>query len=114
MDWVTSTDPTPDEAYTQMDACAPTPAGELARHTLAWLIGFQSFPPIRLPRRNADGAVMTADQLYDEYMRGKYGLPEEQRDARTRAEKDAALYRRLAERADSARPHDDEPRKTNG
>jgi hypothetical protein len=96
LDWATSTDPSIDDAHAQMDACAPTPAGEAARNTLAWLIGFQSIPPIRLPRRNPDGTVVTADQLCAEYTARTAGLPEELRAARHRAEQDAALYRRLA------------------
>jgi hypothetical protein len=102
VDWVTSTDPTIDDAHAQMGACAPTPEGDAVRNTLAWLLGFGTLPPVRLPRRNPDGSVVTADQLYAEYMAGKWNGPEVRRDERARAEKDAALYRRLAALADNA------------
>jgi hypothetical protein len=102
VDWVTSTDPTVDDAHTQMAVCAPNPGGDAVRNTLAWLLGMQSHPPIRLPRRNPDGTPATAEDLFTEYMRGRWDGPEERRDARARAETDAALYRRLADLADSA------------
>jgi hypothetical protein len=101
--WVTSSDPTLDDVHAVMDGCVPDAYGDTVRNTLAWLAGYTAIPPIRLPRRNPDGSVITPDQLCAEYLAGKTGLPEQRRDARTRAEQDAARYQRLAALADSIR-----------
>ena len=91
MNWVMD-GATPEAAYERMRARTGDPVGD----TLTWLLGMGSRPPLRLPRRTADGTVVTAEQLADEYMVGKTGLPEQRLEARNRAGKDAALYRRLA------------------
>ena len=80
------------QAYERMLAHTGDPVG----NTLAWLAGYTTLPPLQLPRRNPDGSVMTANQLYDEYIAGKTGLPEQRLEARNRARKDAALYQQLA------------------
>lgn len=63
---------------------------------LGWLLGSRP-PPIRVPRRNRDGSVMTADQLYAEKKAARRILPPEDRARlRTQAEVEAEVYRRLA------------------
>jgi hypothetical protein len=70
---------------------------------LGWLLGTRS-APIRTPRRNRDGTVMTADQLYREKAAAQRILPPEDRARlRTEAEVEAGVYRRLATLADSSR-----------
>jgi hypothetical protein len=69
--------------------------------TLSWLLGLCDTPPVQIPRRLDDGTTPTVAQLYTELMHGKTGMPEQRIAARRQAEKDAALHRRLAERADS-------------
>lgn len=64
--------------------------------TLAWLVGMTDIPPIELPRRNPDGTVVTVDQVTDELLAGKTGLPEQRRDAENRAHGQVARWRRLA------------------
>jgi hypothetical protein len=64
--------------------------------TLAWLLGFTPVPPIELPRRNPDGAVVTVDQVTAELLAGKTGMPEQRRDAENRAREQVARWRRLA------------------
>jgi hypothetical protein len=91
MDWVTCDLPDPPDVLAQL---AGARGG--AYDTLAWLLGMSSRPPITLPRRNPDDTVMTAAQLYDEYMTGLWGEPEQRRDAQLRAVRDAAAYQRLA------------------
>jgi hypothetical protein len=95
--------PTVGDVHTEMAAARRGGARDDAVcNTLAWLVGFGSIPPIPLPRRNPDDTVATADDLFAEYMVGKWDGPEVRRDARHRAEADAALYRRLADVADNA------------
>jgi hypothetical protein len=91
MDWVTDGDTTEPNALALLGASH----GD-AQNTIAWLLGMSRTPPIELPRRNPDHTVVTADQLYAEYMAGKTGLPEQRNEARQRATTDAARYRRLA------------------
>jgi hypothetical protein len=65
--------------------------------TAAWLLQVQTRPPVRLPRRLADGSTPTAEQLYAEAAAGGRLIEPEQRQAAwTAAERDAHLYRRLA------------------
>ena len=90
LDWVTGDLPDDNVAYQRMHA------GGHVGDTIAWLLGMSRIPPVQLPRRNPDGSVVTADQLYAEYMTGKTGLPEQRTEARARATSDAARYRRLA------------------
>jgi hypothetical protein len=66
--------------------------------TTGWLLGLHTRPPVRLPRRLADGTTPSADDLYAEYS-ARAREPEQRRDARAAADRDAALYRRLAELA---------------
>jgi hypothetical protein len=63
--------------------------------TLGWLIGSRPLPPIDLPRRRPDGHTMGEDELYEEYLAGTARGPEERRDCRARARRDAGRYRRL-------------------
>lgn len=90
MDWVTSDQPSRDEAIERMLASSGA-----AYDTIAWLIGRMD-PPVQIPRRNPDGSVMTAEELAAEYLAGTTGLPEQRRDAEAKARKDAARYQRLA------------------
>ena len=90
--WVLDDQPTQDQAERQMIANSGGPIGD----TLAWLVGMASIPPLRLPRRNADGSVVTEEQLYEELMRDKTGLPEQRNEARRKARRDAILYANLA------------------
>ena len=90
--WVLDDQPSEAQAYQRMIANSGEPIG----NTLAWLIGMASIPPLRLPRRNADGSVVTEEQLYQEYMAEKWGEPEERNEARRKARHDAALYANLA------------------
>lgn len=90
MDWVTTGEPTRDQAVDMMMA-----SDGAAYDTVAWLLGHHE-APVKLPRRNPDGSVVTETQLYGEYMTGLTGLPEQRRDAEQRARKDAASYRWLA------------------
>jgi hypothetical protein len=64
--------------------------------TLAWLLGFTPVPPIELPRRNPDGTVVTVEQVTAELLAGKTGMPEQRRDAETKARRQVARWRRLA------------------
>lgn len=93
MDWVADKDPDTREAEAALRASR---AVDGAYDTMAWLLGMGSIPPIQLPRRNLDGTVVTADQLYVEYMAGKCGEPEQRNEARHKATRDASLYRQLA------------------
>jgi hypothetical protein len=69
---------------------------------LGWLLGTRS-APIRTPRRNRDGTVMTAPQLYREKAAARRILePEDRARLRTQAEVEADVYRRLASLADSS------------
>jgi hypothetical protein len=92
LNWVTSDDATEAEAYQRLLA---DPA-EGVRDTLAWLVGYNTIPPLALPRRNPDGATPTAEQLYSEATAGKDLLPEQRIAARDKAERDARHHRRLA------------------
>jgi hypothetical protein len=67
--------------------------------TLGLLLGAHLELPIELPRRNPDGTVVTAEQLYQEERAAPYRswLPEQRAAARDRAETTAARYRRLNE-----------------
>jgi hypothetical protein len=96
LDWVTSTYPSSDDAHDAMAAAKD----DATYTTLAWLLGFGRIPPLRLPRRNADGSTPTVEQLYAENLAKVSGEPEERIAARAQAERDAALYRRLANLAD--------------
>lgn len=70
---------------------------------LGWLLGSRA-SPIRVPRRNRDGSVMTADQLYAEKKAARRILPPEDRARlRTEADVEADVYLRLAALADSSR-----------
>lgn len=69
--------------------------------SLGWLLGVHSSPPVRLPRRLPDGSTPTAEDLAAEYVARTFGEPEARAEARRRAERDAALYRKLAAVADS-------------
>jgi len=63
---------------------------------LGWLLGTRR-PPIRTPRRNPDGTVMTAAQLYAEKARGRHCLePEDRAQLRIAADVEADVSRRLA------------------
>jgi hypothetical protein len=67
--------------------------------TLSWLLGWQSQPPIDLPRR----PVPTATQLYEETVAAepwRYRLPEERAAGRLTAQQEAVRLSRLAARAD--------------
>lgn len=75
-------------------------ANDTVADTLAWLLGVRGCP-LQLPRRHDDGTLLTAGQLYAEYMRGK-DQPEERRDARLAADRDARRSQWLAEVAASA------------
>jgi len=74
--------------------------GDAMANTLAWLMGVRGCP-LQLPRRHDDGTLVTAGQLYAEYMRGK-DQPEERREARIAADRDARRYQWLAEVAANA------------
>jgi len=90
MQWATDGDATRDDAVDMLLA-----SDGAAYTTVVWLLG-RGPAPLRLPRRNPDGTTLTETQLYAEYMHGLTGLPEQRRDAETRARKDAGHYRRLA------------------
>ncbi|RZT87414.1 hypothetical protein EV383_4337 [Pseudonocardia sediminis] len=65
---------------------------------LAWLMGFAA-APIEIPRRNSDGTVVTAEQLYAE-MVDDHPLPpiaEERRDMQDKARRQAARWAALAD-----------------
>lgn len=70
---------------------------------LGWLLGVHAKAAFRIPARGEDGAPCTADELYAAAAtaKGRRLLPEEQRAARATAERDAGLYRRLADLVDS-------------
>lgn len=67
---------------------------------LGWLLGVHR-SALRLPRRNPDGTVMTAEQLYLEAREQHPGrwVREQADAARAKAGEEAALYRRLADLA---------------
>jgi hypothetical protein len=88
-DWA-ATEPARDDAVGLLMA-----SDGAAWDTVAWLLG-RAPAPLRLPRRNPDGTLLTEQQLTDEYLAGTTGLPEQRRDAEQRARKDAASNRRLA------------------
>lgn len=70
---------------------------------LGWLLGSRP-APIRTPRRNSDGSVMTQQQLYDEKCAARRILePEDRARLRIEADVEADVYRRLAALADSSR-----------
>jgi hypothetical protein len=64
------------------------------------LTGGQEEPPIPVPRRGADGAVLTADELFARAVAAapalQYHLPEDRAALRLRVEREAAQSRRLA------------------
>lgn len=65
--------------------------------TLAWLMGMAG-PPIELPRRNPDGTLVTAEQLYAELV-AEHPLPpapEERQQFQERAREQAARWAVLA------------------
>lgn len=90
MDWVTTDLPDRDQAGEMMMS-----ADGAAYATVVWLLGHGP-APLKLPRRNTDGALLTEAQLYDEYMAGKWDGPEERNAAEHYARKEAAQSRRLA------------------
>ena len=67
--------------------------------TLAWLNGWLSNPPLEVPRRNPDGTVVTAGQLYEEllaeYPAGWKPTPEQRDAARQKADVTAARWARI-------------------
>jgi hypothetical protein len=69
--------------------------------TLGWLLGSCTRPPVGLPRRHPDGRLLSEDELYAEYLAKTARGPEERRDCRARARKDAARYRKLGDLAAS-------------
>jgi hypothetical protein len=90
MDWVTTDDPTHDQAVDMMMA-----SDGAAYDTVVWLLGRRP-APVQLPRRNPDGTLMTVEQLTAEYMTGKWDCPEERNAAEQHARTEAARSRRLA------------------
>lgn len=91
LDWATTGVPTREQAE---DMLMASDGG--AYDTIVWLLGHKT-APVTLPRRHADGTVMTADDLYAETTAARWGEPEQKAAARRKATKDAALYRQLAD-----------------
>lgn len=100
LDWVL--DPNgPDMEQARAEATA------LAKHrtgyyrgisdTLAWLYGLLSHPwHLAIPRRNPDGSLLTADQIYDELLAAHSRPTPEQRDkARHEADVTAIRWARI-------------------
>jgi hypothetical protein len=82
-----------------LSATIPPATAQGVLRALAWLLGWETNPPIELPRR----PVPTADQLYDEAVAAepwRYRLPEDQAAGRLAAQRQAARLARLATRAD--------------
>lgn len=82
-----------------LSATIPAATAQGVLRTLAWLLGWETDPPVPLPRR----PVPTAEQLYAEATAAepwRYRLPEEQAAGRLDAQREAARLSRLAARAD--------------
>ena len=80
-------------------AVVPTEAAQGIGKTLAWLLGWESRPPVPLPRRPAP----SAEQLFEEALAAephRRWLPEERNAARLAALRESARLAELAERAD--------------
>lgn len=89
VEWLSS-GPSRDEAGSMMRS-----ADGAAFETIVWLLGHRK-APLRLPRRNRDGTVMTEAQLYNEYLADKWDGPEERRAAEAFAHREARRSRDLA------------------
>lgn len=68
---------------------------------LAYFVGLLSSPPLEVPRRNPDGTVVTAEQLYQEFLDSHSRPTPEQRD---KAHHDAQVTAIRWERLASATP----------
>lgn len=82
-----------------LGATIPAATAQGVLRTLAWLLGWETDPPVDLPRR----PVPTADQLYAEAVAAepwRYRLPEEQAAGRLAAQLKATRHAELAARAD--------------
>lgn len=68
--------------------------------TLAYLVGLLSKPPLEVPRRNPDGTVVTADEIYQEFLDSYPGswtpTPEQRDKARQDADVTAVRWQRIA------------------
>lgn len=100
--WVTGwPDVSYDDAGQRMSEALPDRADKHAAgvaDVLAWLMGFGP-APINLPRRNPDGTLVSAEQLYEQRRAQSVWAwgPEERREQRQTAERDFARSARLAE-----------------
>lgn len=102
LDWVTDPDgPTSEQA--QAEAAATSKRRDLYHRgisdTLAWLCGWLSHPShLETPRRNPDGTLLTADQIYQEFL-DSYGswkpTPEQRHTARQDADVTAVRWARI-------------------
>lgn len=103
IDWVIDPDG-PDHEQAQAEAAA-TGSREGLYHrgisdTLAWLCGWLSQPwHLEIPRRNPDGTLLTADQIYEEllgeYPRGWVPTPEQRDKAHHEAEVTSIRWARI-------------------
>lgn len=102
VDWILDPDG-PDENQAQAEAAATRKHRDGyyrgISDTLAWLCGWISQPRLEIPRRNRDGSVVTAPQLYVEMIEAHPlpPTPEERRDMQNRATRQAARWAALAE-----------------
>lgn len=83
-----------------LSAVVSPDAAQGVGRTLSWLLGWETRPPVELPRRPSP----TAEQLYEEALSSqpwKYDLPEEQTAARLAAQREAVRLSELAARADA-------------
>lgn len=102
LDWIL--DPTgPSQEQVQAEAAATSKLRDDYHRgisdTLAWLCGWLSTPRLDIPRRNPDGTVVTADQLYQEMLEDHPlpPTPEERRDLQNAAARQAARWAALTE-----------------
>lgn len=101
VDWVLDPNgPDEEQARAETTALAKHRAGYFRgiSDTLAWLFGLLPDPAhLEIPRRNPDGSLLTADQIYQEFLDAHSWTPTpEQRDtARHEADKTAARWARV-------------------
>lgn len=102
VDWILDPDG-PDEEQAQAEAAATRKHRDGyyrgISDTLAWLCGWISQPRLEIPRRNGDGSLPTADQLYRqllaEYPAGWNPTPEQRYEARQKADVTAVRWARI-------------------
>lgn len=101
IDWVLGPDePDEEQARAEATATAKHPTGYFRgmSDTLAWLFGLLPEPwHLEIPRRNPDGTLLTADQIYQEFLDAHSWTPTpEQRDkARHEADVTAVRWARI-------------------